>query len=115
MPVKFLCYASILFLVMALFVRPDEQFRAGLALFVVCAAAFAIWSIAHREQKAWTAAFIGIMLLANPFVSQLFSTGVVLLIDATVLLAFLSFAFLELKPRATIDSVTSLAPRTPSL
>lgn len=115
MPVKILCYASILFLVMALFARPDEQFRAALTLFIFCASAIIIWGLVAEKRKAWVAMFGLIALVSNPLMLPLLGGTLMLLVDCSVLLGFLSFSFFQLKARPTIASVVSVAPRSPSL
>jgi hypothetical protein len=115
MPIKILCYASIVFLVMALFARPDDQFRAALTLFVFCATTIIIWNMVTEKKKRWVAMFGVIALLSNPLMLPLFNTSAMLAVDCAVLLGFLSFTFFETKARPTIASVVSVAPRSPSL
>lgn len=111
---KIVSIVAVCLLVMAVFLRPQDLTRTGLAWLVCLLALTSMMAMARAREKSWAVAFGVMALLFNP-IFRLLPNWSVLLIDSLALLTFMAFMFTQAKPALTIASITSEAERKPSL
>jgi len=112
---KIVSIFAVCLLVLAVFVRPQDMTRTGLAWLVCLLALMSMLALVREKRKSWAVAFGVLALLFNPIFRLLPNSTPALLIDSLALVTFMAFMFTQAKPELTIASITSDAERKPSL
>lgn len=100
----------------AFFWRSSVNFQT-VVQFLVCAAAVMVVIQATRSAKyLWAAAFFVVAVLFNPLLPLAFPGSIFIWVDLLCLTMFLAAtAYLQSRPRLSVESVTNTGPRSESL
>jgi len=109
-------WISISGLLLAAFWRSSASYQLVLEFAVCISAIMLVLQAAGDRKYLWVAGFAVIALFFNPIQPVAFSSSMFLPMDVFSMLMFLiSLAVLKRKPRLSVQSITSRAPRTQAL